>query len=67
MIGAIVVFYKRRSEVAVLKAKSEQSRDQRGEAATGCFIASGENSSKLILETRTEKGFERLKDTALVF
>lgn len=67
MIAAIVVFYKRRSEVTVLKAKSERSSDQRGEAATGCFVSSGENTAKLILETRTENGFERLKDTALVF
>lgn len=37
-----------------------------GEVATGCFIASVENSAKPIHETRTEKGFEGLKDTAFV-
>lgn len=37
-----------------------------GEVATGCSMASVENSAKPIHETRTEKGFKEQKDTALV-
>lgn len=47
--------------------ESELSSDWQEEVATGCFIASVENSAKPIHETRTGKRFKGLKDTALLF